>query len=129
MLQKVNDQLDDSTSFADMPCELTLTEDNRALVNLEVPMIGSFDASKKLHQVYESPPKKGQMLNTVKSLKAGEGLERQIQIYQELEEGGRKKYMHTVSCTGFNSAAPKLIFANERTGSQGVIDKVENEED
>ena len=88
MLEKVNQQLDDSsTSFADMPSELTLTEDNRATVNLEVPQIGTFEASKKLHEMYESPPKKSQSPNNIECLKAGTGLERQIQIYQETSDG------------------------------------------
>ena len=38
MLEKVNQQLDESTaSFADMPSELTMTEDNRAMINPDFP--------------------------------------------------------------------------------------------
>ena len=36
--------------------------------------------------------------------------------------------MHTVTCTGFNSAAPKLVFSSEKTGSEGVVDKPESGE-
>ena len=127
MLEKVNAQLDESSnSFADMPSELTLTEDNRALMNLEVPLVGTFEASKKLHEVYESPPKKGQVYDDVESLKAGKGLERKIQIFQEMPDEESKQYMHTVTCTGFNSAAPKLVFSNE-SGSIGIVDKEANE--
>ena len=56
MLDRVNQQLDESGTFADMPCELTFTEDNRAVIDGDFPQMATFEASKKLHEVYESVP-------------------------------------------------------------------------
>ena len=108
-----------------MPSELTLTEDNRAMKYPEIPQMGTFEASKKLHEVYESPQKRSLSgFTSVDYMKAGTGIERKIQIYQETAADGiAKQYMHTVTCTGFNSAAPKLIFSNENSGSIGLLDE------
>ena len=70
-----------------MPSELTLTEDNRAIINPDIPQMATFEASKKLHEVYESPPKKSQALTNSDELKPGSGLERRIEIFEEMADG------------------------------------------
>ena len=63
MLSRVNQELDESKeadSFSDLPCELTITEDNRGATsgiggnNLRFNM-ATFEASKKLLRESESP--------------------------------------------------------------------------
>ena len=36
--------------------KLTFTEDNRAVIDGDFPQMATFEASKKLHEVYESGP-------------------------------------------------------------------------
>jgi len=50
MLAMVNQELDEShASFADLPSELTITEDNRAAINGDLRFnMATFEASKKL---------------------------------------------------------------------------------
>lgn len=56
MLQKVNKELDESSnSFADLPSELTITEDNRAAINTDFRFnMATFEASKKLMRESEA---------------------------------------------------------------------------
>ena len=46
-----------------MPCELTFTEDNRAVIDGDFPQMATFEASKRLHEVYEVAPSLAQNNN------------------------------------------------------------------
>lgn len=88
MLSKVNQELDESKedSFSDLPCELTITEDNRAsgiANNLRFNM-ATFEASKKLLRESESLEEKNSLVKmTAESMPLEQNsLLRRLEIFE-----------------------------------------------
>ena len=112
MLSKITHDMDEDSvlpggakmdaSFADLPSELMITEDNRsAIANNYRFNVATFEASKKL--LYDTVD--GEALN-FENAPERSTLLRRIEIFEE--EGKALKLVHEVVCTGFNAGAPKL---------------------
>ena len=126
MLTKVNQDLDESmtiinnNSFADLPPELTITEDNRGALGADFRFnMATFEASKKLLRDKSSSPDVDESvgpaaadLNT---------LLRRLEIFEG--EGNSLRLLHTVVCTGFNAAAPKLLYSTDKQMNRAILDK------
>ena len=117
MLHKFNQDLDDShsKSFADLPSELMITDDNRSAIGANYRFnIGTFEASKKLlhdaeeSKAIEAEPEKNTLL-------------RRIEIFEG--EGQALRLIHEVVCTGFNASAPKIIYSADKAKNKAIIDK------
>ena len=117
MLQKFNQDLDDSQSksFADLPSELMITDDNRGAISANYRFnMATFEASKKLlHDDEES--------KTIDAEPEKNTLLRRIEIFEG--EGQALRLIHEVVCTGFNASAPKLLYSTEKAKNKAVIDK------
>ena len=125
MLSKVNQELDESKedSFSDLPCELTITEDNRAsgiANNLRFNM-ATFEASKKLLRESESLEEKNSLVKmTAESMPLEQNsLLRRLEIFEG--QGQSLRLLHTVTSTGFNAAAPRLVYALNQ--STAIVDR------
>ena len=136
MLTKVNNEMDESKnninncSLTDLPSELTMTEDNRMPINngdLRFNM-ATFEASKKLlkENNYTSTPIQNFTEESLLMLQAEQNsLLRKLEIFEG--NGQAIRLLHTVVCTGFNAAAPRLIYSNEKEQNKAVIDKGNND--
>lgn len=133
MLSKINKDLDETVldgdsaimagnnaSFADLPSELMITEDNRSAINNNYRFnMATFEASKKLlHGTIN-----GEVSLDLETVPEKSTLLRRLEIF---EEDGPKalRLMHDVVCTGFNAAAPRLQFSTtELAKNKAVIDR------
>lgn len=116
MLSKVNKELDESSySFADLPSELTITEDNRAAIDHDFRFnMATFEASKKLMGEAET-------IGLAETKLEDNSLLRKLEIFEG--EVNQLRHLHTVTCVGFNAGAPKLVYSSDPAKNRAILDK------
>ena len=118
----------DESSFADLPSELTMTEDNRmAIQGADFRFnMATFEASKKLLKdtATRIPLKFDQLCAADIEPHRPETntLLRRLEIFEGFNQS--LKLLHTVTCTGFNASAPRLIYSSFNPDKNtAVLDK------